>query len=91
MDASQLNTATQRVSGLLTRRRGLGLLAALGVSLALEVDAVNARKRKKGGNKKRFCKCAACSRCVNGKCQPAGDGTTCSTGVCISGTCEPMS
>lgn len=92
MDASRFDTATQRVSGLLTRRRGLGLLSALGVSLAMGSNDASAGKRKKGNNrKKKFCKCSACSRCVKGKCLPADDGTTCSTGVCINGTCEPMS
>lgn len=65
------------------------MLAALGVGLALEVAEVAARKRKRGGNrKKKFCKCAECSRCVNGKCRPAPNRTACSTGACINGTCE---
>ena len=89
MDASKFDTATQRVARLLTRRRGLGLLAALGVSLALDGNDASARKRKKGGNKNKFCKCAECSMCVKGKCRPVEDRTGCSAGACFNGTCEP--
>jgi len=92
MDASRFDTATQRVSGLLTRRRGLGLLAALGVSLAWQGDEARARKRKTGNNrKKKQCKCAECSTCVKGKCRPVADRTACSDGACVNGTCEPTS
>lgn len=91
MDASQFDMAAERVSGLLTRRQGLGLLAALGASLAWQHDETSARKRKKGGKtqKKKFCKCAECRTCVKGKCQLAPDRTECSIGACFSGVCEP--
>lgn len=92
MDVSRFDTETRRVSELLTRRRGLGLLAALGVSLALEANDASAGKRKKRGNKKKKqCKCAECSTCVKGKCRPVADRTECSAGACVNGMCEPTS
>ena len=55
MDVETFDAATQRLAGLLSRRRSLGVLAALGLStglLASDADAKKKhKKKKKKGNK----------------------------------------
>ncbi|MFT4038356.1 MAG: hypothetical protein QM692_09270 [Thermomicrobiales bacterium] len=92
MDASQFDAATQRLTGLLTRRRGLGLVAALGVSAMLATSEADAkRKKKKKKHKKKpqpVCTCPACSTCVGGVCQPVADGVTCGAdSFCLNQVC----
>jgi hypothetical protein len=82
MDAETFDAATQRLSGLLLRRRSLGGLAALGVSMGLRADGVDAKKKKK---KK---PCPPCVGRKKGKCKKAlADGTPCATGTCKGGQC----
>lgn len=51
MDAPSFDAATQRLSHLMSRRRGLGLLAALGLGASLSAEDVHGKKRKKKRNK----------------------------------------
>ena len=93
MDDAAFDTATRRVPALLSRRRSLGLLSALGLGAGLLTGDAGAKKRrkKKKKNKKgdKTCTgCTVCETCVNGVCQPVADGTTCGTGaVCRHNVC----
>lgn len=93
MDDAAFDTATRRVPALLSRRRSLGLLSALGLGAGLLTGDAGAKKRrkKKKKNKKgdKTCTgCTVCETCVNGVCQPVADGTTCGTSaVCRHNVC----
>ena len=85
MDGLDFDTATQRLSSLISRRRSLGVLAVLGAGLLTDEAAAD-KKRKR---KRRRCqkKCPACQRCSKGKCKPARTNTPCHGGVCVNGVC----
>lgn len=102
MEAEQFDTWTTRLTGQVTRRRGLRLLGLLGVAgLGLGPDAAAGKKRKrKGKGKKKHKKgpqgpqqptctgCTACEACVDGACLPLADGVPCGNGgVCINEVC----
>jgi hypothetical protein len=61
----------------LSRRRGVGLLAALGLSGLVTPDATEARKKV----------CPPCKKRKQGKCKKKRDGTACPGGTCLSGSC----
>lgn len=98
MDAPAFDAATERLARLLSRRRSLGLLAALGAGTlsAAGADAGKKKRKKKGkkgkggkGGPAGTCQgCTPCQSCVAGACQPVADETPCgSGGVCKQGVC----
>lgn len=85
MDPRRFDNLAVRLAAPLSRRRGIGRLALLGIGSLVALDDVAARKKKK---KKKKCKaCGACQACTKGKCKPQKDGTACGRGICQRGTC----
>lgn len=98
MDASKFDAVTERLSGLLSRRRSLGALAALGLGVGFHIDDATAKrkkkKKKKNGSKDNpppsspCSDCSPCETCVNDVCQPITDLTACGADhVCLHGAC----
>lgn len=80
-----------------SRRRGLGILAALGFGAGLMMDDADAKQRRRRRKRRKARRCAACTPCEtcrNGACQPiadnvlCGDGQVCQNGACAQ-TCDP--
>jgi hypothetical protein len=95
METDRFDAMTARLAQALTRRRSLGLLAALGAATSLGSDAEAGKKKgkKKGKKGKKTPKpcggaCGACQTCVSGTCTQVIDGTACSgSGACFAGQC----
>lgn len=88
METDQFDALTARLAQALSRRRSLGLLAALGAAASLAGDdAAGKKKRKK--KKKKPCggACGACQACVGGVCTLVADGASCGSGTCFAGQC----
>lgn len=100
MDSDQFDTATLRLDRIVSRRRTLGALAALGGTAAFLADDIDARK--KGKHRKRHktkptttppppdpcAACTSCQTCVNGACTPKAEDAPCGTGaICVRGAC----
>ena len=90
MKTDRFDTLTTALARGLTRRHGLGLLAALGAAAAL-APVTDARKHKKGRKERRKKPCGGacgeCQACISGVCNLAADETSCSGGTCFSGKC----
>ena len=96
METDRFDAVTARLAQGLTRRRGLGLLAALGGIAALAPDAEAGKKKgkKKRGKKKpkpqpAACggACGPCQSCLSGVCTQVADKTACTGGTCFDGQC----
>jgi hypothetical protein len=98
MDGQRFDHLTRQLTGLLTRRRLGGLLAAVGLSSSLTLaPSSEAKKKKKGNKNKKKCKKGTIKcgkKCVNtktnalhcGSCgQRCGDGRACVDGKCQTG------
>lgn len=92
MESDRFDALTTRLAHGLTRRRGLGLLAALGAaSLAADSTAGKHKKKKKKKKKPQPCggACNSCQACVNGACAQLAEGTSCpGNGACFAGACR---
>lgn len=83
MDGDRFDLLTTRLATAVSRRRGLGLLAALGVGGDLLTDSAAARKRKKQKKKKSRCN----PNCTDRACGDDGCGGSC--GECsVKQTCN---
>ena len=90
MATDRFDALTARLAGGLTRRRGLGLLAALGAA-TLAADPAAGKHKKKKHKKKKPCggACGSCQACVNGACAQLADGVACpGNGACLAGVCR---
>jgi hypothetical protein len=79
MDPDRFAALTRRLPHGLTRRRGLGLLASLGLPGLVAPESAAARKKKP---------CPPCKKRKEGKCKGRKpDGTPCPGGTCQGGQC----
>lgn len=82
MDGSRFDLLTRRLTADLSRRRGLGLLAAIGLASVVSPPQTGAKKKKK---KK---PCPPCKGRKKSKCKKTlPDGTACDGGSCQAGSC----
>ena len=91
METERFDVLTQRLAQGLSRRRGLGLLAALGAATLAADPAAGKHKKKKHKKKKKPCggACGSCQACVNGACAQLADGVSCpGNGACLAGVCR---
>jgi hypothetical protein len=89
VDADRFDAVVRSLTDRSTRRTTLGISLG-GVLGALGLAVSEARKKKK--RKKKKCKkCSSCQTCKKGKCKPKPEGTACSGGVCVAGTCACLS
>ena len=83
MESDRFDALTARLAGTLSRRRTVGLLAALGIAGAGAANDADAKKKKK-----KKCKgCTECQACKKGKCKPKPEGSACIGGLCNGGGC----
>jgi hypothetical protein len=96
METDRFDALTTRLAQGLTRRRSLGLLAALGAATSLAADAGARKHHKKKHGKKHKPKttpppcggaCGECEACFNDACTQVANGTTCGSGQCFAGDC----
>ncbi|MFT4038979.1 MAG: hypothetical protein QM692_12415 [Thermomicrobiales bacterium] len=97
MDTERFDAVVTSLAHGLTRRRGLGLLAAVGAATFAGQHASDdtAAKGKGKGKKRRkhkpkkVCRggCAACQTCSGRTCVPVADGAVCGSGTCVGGQC----
>lgn len=90
MQTDRFGALTTSLARGLSRRRSLGLLAALGAAATLASDAEAGKHKKKHKKKpKKPCggACGDCQACFNGACAQVADGAACSSGQCFDGTC----
>lgn len=81
MDAPGFDRLARRFTARFDRRRGLGLLASLGLArLGIAPGAEGKKKKKKA--------CPPCRKRKKGKCKGTqADGTACAGGTCQGGSC----
>jgi hypothetical protein len=80
MEASRFDALTRHLVMGLSRRRSLGILAAMGLVGLVSPDAAEAKKKKKP--------CPPCKKRKQGKCKKKlPDGTACAGGSCQGGRC----
>ncbi len=92
METERFDDLTARLARGLTRRRGLGLLAALGAATTLATGAEAGKHKKKKHKKKKPQPCGGacgeCQGCFNGACAQVAEGTACgANGACFAGKC----
>lgn len=94
MDTDRFDAVATSLAQGLTRRRGLGLLAALGAAAAFASpfapdDAAAKRKKRKKHKPKKPCPggCGVCQTCSGKTCAIMADGTACGSGTCVGGQC----
>lgn len=84
MESDRFDALTARLAGPLSRRRSVGLFAALGIASTRLADQAEAKKRKKP---KKCTSCTECQACRKGKCKPKPEGSACTGGLCTGGSC----
>lgn len=81
MDAARLDVLVRKLAARVSRRHGLSLLAALGLSQFTTPEGGDAKKKRKK-------RCPPCKKRKKGKCKATlPDGTACPGGACQQGAC----
>lgn len=94
MDMDRFDAVATSLAQGLTRRRGLGLLAAVGAAAAVASpfapdEAAAKHKKRKKHKPKKPCPggCGVCQTCSGKACATVADGTACGGGTCVGGQC----